>query len=802
MHHTTLDDLVDALKFIDPNLEREHWVKVAMGIKSEFGDIGYDPFVDWSKTETRNCFKEHSCRSTWRGISVNGGITIKTVFDMAKEGGYKPSKKTYTEEEKAAFKKEQAKRAAERKRLEELERIETEKWHQTISKLSLEILNHCKETNSNKYLSNKKVAAFGTKSASHAFIAVVRPDFVTEIINGADNIKQFFANLPKDDDERDYSFTWFKRGDLVLPLMDEERQIWNVQRVNATGDKKFLKHGRKSGLFFFIGSAKKSEYVAFVEGYATGATIHMAMSWPCAVALDAGNLGNVSYALKQKLPDKKFLFLADNDIYTKNNPGVTSATAAAKNCDGLVFAPNFETAEKEILGSEEKKLTDWNDMHVEAGLNTVKQQLSDALQQVLNPAEPPIPQQTADARQRDAGDWTMAFQKTNNGNVMANISNTKLVLECDLGFDGVLGYCQFSYRITKLKPPPFKMGECGEWSDTDTERLRLYLSQQYGFTPKPSDVLGAVIVHAEDHAFHPVREYLHSVSWDKKHRIPHWLHNYLGVEDSEYSTIVGAYFLISAIARVMQAPVKADYVLILEGLQGLGKSTMLRVLFGDWFTDTPMALGEKDTFQQMQGMWGIELAELDAFNKAENTRAKQFFGSLVDRYRPSYGRMVKEFPRQCVFIGTTNQDRYLKDSTGNRRYWPVTCTDIKLGLLKRDRDQLWAEALHMYQSGHKWWPDDEYKHLFEEQQEDRYDSDVWEDLIKTWLSASTRSDITCALIMEDALKMDPQAMRPPDQRRVGQILHRLGYIKKKRRQPDGSRPAFYVKQDTSDHASA
>lgn len=438
-------------------------------------------------------------------------------------------------------------------------------------------------------------------------------------------------------------------------------------------------------------------------------------------------------------------------------------------------------------------LTDWNDLHVNAGIDVVKTQLLAVIGQPPANDSEAKPPKNADARQRSVGygqDWTSLLQTTNNGHPLANISNTKLVLENDPAFDGVLAYCNFSYRIMKRKVPPFKMGKAGEWTDSDTERLRIYLSENYGFTPKASDVMGAILVHAEEHAFHPVRDYLATLEWDGNKRLPMWLNTYLGVQDSDYATLVGTFFMVSAIARVMRPPVKVDSVLILEGLQGLGKSSLLHNLFGDWYTDTPMALGDKDGYQQMQGMWCIELAELDAFNKAENTRAKQFFGSRVDRYRPSYGRMVQEFPRQCVFVGTTNQDRYLKDSTGNRRYWPVECTKICQEAIKRDRDQLWAEALWWFNQGTQWWPDDAHKHLFESEQEDRYDSDVWEPIIYDWLRRNNRVDYSTSDIMKEALDMDPQAMRPPEQKRVGLIMHRLGFVKKKKR-VNGKRPAYY-----------
>lgn len=430
-----------------------------------------------------------------------------------------------------------------------------------------------------------------------------------------------------------------------------------------------------------------------------------------------------------------------------------------------------------------KSFTDFNDIHVSVGLSEVKRQL----EQVINSLNSPNP---TISKGETVDDWESLFQYSNGGQVLSNISNIKLILDHDPNFKDVIGYCNFSYRIMKRKMPPFKAASLGEWTDGDTERLRLYISDIYRLSPKTADVMGATLVHAEENAFHPVRDYLGTLKWDGKKRVGSWLTTYLGVEATDYSTLVGTFFLVGAIARVMRPPVKVDNVLILEGSQGLGKSTCLANLFGEWFTDTAMALGEKDTFQQMAGTWGIELAELDAFNKAESTKAKQFFGSQEDRYRPAYGRITQSFPRQCVFVGTTNQDKYLKDSTGNRRYWPVTCTKINKDAVKKDRDQIWAEALYLFNDGMPWWPEEEFKHLFEVQQEDRFDADVWEDVIYDWLKRTRRESYSCADIMFDALAMDANQMKPPEQKRVGQIMHRLGFVKKKKL-INGKRPAFY-----------
>lgn len=386
--------------------------------------------------------------------------------------------------------------------------------------------------------------------------------------------------------------------------------------------------------------------------------------------------------------------------------------------------------------------------------------------------------------------WQDRFQRNDNGDIRADIANAKLVLDNDPRWDGVLGYCRFSYRIMKRRDPPFANGVEGEWTDTDTDRLRIWLSEKYGFTPKNADALGAVVVCAEGSPFHPVREYLSSIMWDEKPRVKQWLTNYLGAEASDYHSLVGQMWLIGAIARVMQPPVKVDNVIIFEGLQGLGKSTTLSILAGEWFTDTPLEIGAKDGFQQMQGVWVIELAELDSFNKAESTRAKQFFGASVDKYRPSYGRMVQAFARQCVFAGSTNQEAYFKDASGNRRYWPVKCTAVHKNDLQRDRDQLWAEAFEMYQQGVKWWPPNEYKHLFEAEQDDRFEEDVWQEPIETFLRNTTKERVTAYDIMSDALGMLAGNMKPPEQKRIGQILMRLGWQKRRARVNGGRGTAY------------
>ena len=208
-------------------------------------------------------------------------------------------------------------------------------------------------------------------------------------------------------------------------------------------------------------------------------------------------------------------------------------------------------------------------------------------------------------------------------------------------------------------------------------------------------------------AMHPVRDYLTALVWDGISRLDSWLITYLDAEDTPLIRAIGSRWMISAVARIMQPGAKVDHMLILEGPQGGKKSSALKTLAGaEWFTDELAEIGSKDAAQQMRGIWIIEIAELDAISRAEVSRIKAFLTRTTDRYRPPYERYVVEVPRQCVFAGSVNPETYLRDETGNRRFWPVRCGSIDIDALRHDRDQLWAEAVARYRQGAIWWLDE------------------------------------------------------------------------------------------------
>ncbi|MGS0737986.1 VapE domain-containing protein [Pseudomonas sp. GG8] len=575
-----------------------------------------------------------------------------------------------------------------------------------------------------------------------------------------------------------------RSGAVLVPMINVRDQMVGLQVIfpekqEDTGrDKIYWPYGMsKEGAFHLIGPhPEPGEPVLVCEGYATGASLHMATSAPVAIAFDAGNLREVAKAMRERFPGRPLIVCRDDDWKTKRpngdlwNPGEEKGSNAALIVGGQVVGPMFSAERHD-------KWTDFNDLHCAEGLEAVRRQ-------VLAVVKPPA-----------AGGWKDHLARTENGALIAHMQNVELILGNDERWAGVISFSAFSSKIVKLRAAPYG-GDVGDWADIDDTRVMKWLAQQYNLRVKPSSVIEAVSVVAHDHAFHPVREYLQKLEWDRVSRLESWLTDVMGVVASEYTAKVGKRWMISAIARVMRPGCKADSVMILEGGQGEGKSTAMSILGGAWFMDTPFALGDKDGFQAIRGKWIIELGELDSFNKAESTKAKQFFSASTDTYRESYGRRSNDVPRQCVFVGTTNQDEYLKDATGNRRYWPVACTKVDLDRLRDIRDQLWAEAMFCYEAGDIWWVNREEAGMFAEAQDERFVVDEWEGPILSWLEESQIGETTTGSeVLASALKLDFGHWGKPEQMRVGQIMHRLGWrrVRLPALAKSGQRPWAYKK---------
>jgi predicted P-loop ATPase len=401
---------------------------------------------------------------------------------------------------------------------------------------------------------------------------------------------------------------------------------------------------------------------------------------------------------------------------------------------------------------------------------------------------PPAPAQPATAT-----DWTQyLITKTTKDGIVQPVKhheNAVIVLRYHPAWVGKLRYNEHSRRAIVADPPwhePDSDGVAGtrEWSDTDSARLSGWIRREIGgLDLTVADCERAVAIVSESAPCHPLREWLGSLQWDGQPRLDSWLAAYLGAELSRYTSLAGRWWMISAVARTFQPGCKADLVLILEGPQGLRKSSALRTLASpEYFSDTPIDIGSKDAYLAIQGRVIVELAELDTLKRADADRAKAFFSSPSDSYRPPYGRRTITVQRSCVFAGTVNRGQYLVDDTGNRRYLPVACTAIDLGQLARDRDQLWAEAVAMYRSGVPWWPSLEEAVAAAAEQEKRAEGDAWVDILRAYLETG-RDRTTLEEVLTQALGVEKSRMDRSAQMRASKALTRLGWVR--RRGSDG-----------------
>ncbi|MFO1520459.1 MAG: virulence-associated E family protein [Kiritimatiellia bacterium] len=356
--------------------------------------------------------------------------------------------------------------------------------------------------------------------------------------------------------------------------------------------------------------------------------------------------------------------------------------------------------------------------------------------------------------------------------------NCGVVLERHHAWRGLLAYDGFRAVTVLQRPIPGSHAprfnfQPRELRDADFTAAHRWFSRHFHPNATRAITIDVMLQVARENTFEPVQDYLRSLVWDGTPRLGSWLSTYLGAPQTAYVAAVGKAWLVSAVARSLAPGCKADCALILEGEQGALKSTALRTLAGDdWFSDSLPGFAGKDASSNLRGKWIVELAELAAMRRSDIETIKSFMSRQVESYRPAFGRAEVFEPRRCVFAGSTNAAKYLRDPTGNRRFWPVPVTTIDIPALAEDRDQLWAEAVVAYDDGDPWWLPHEMGQIAAQETAQRTEEDPWVATIADYLAGraetSTRECLSAVgVLISDQNKA--MAMR------VGDILLSLGW---------------------------
>lgn len=455
------------------------------------------------------------------------------------------------------------------------------------------------------------------------------------------------------------------------------------------------------------------------------------------------------------------------------------------------------------------------------------------------PGQPEPPSPPAPPAGKGGGDdddwrpkWNRHLVRSDKGAIKPVRENVVLALDGwpDRGVEGipeakgVIRFNEFTNNVVKVRDTPWGT-PAGDWLEADELLLGEWLVREHWLPSMARATLEeAVLMVATRHAFHPVREEFDALRghWDGEKRLGTWLVRACMEDDEheqqllDYLARVGAWMVMAMVARVMQPGCKFDYMPIFEGPQGWGKSTLAKILGGDYFADTGLMLGEKDSYQNLQGVLVYEWGELDSLNKADVQKVKLFIASQKDRFRASFDRRPRDYPRQVVFVGTTNEDHYLTDPTGNRRFWPVRVTKpVDVAWLREVRDQLFAEALHYLDQGVRFHPTQkEQRELFDPQQRLREVGSAVEEALRTFLydedqkvphggvNGAYVSEIS-ALDLLQKIGFPVEKQTAAVKKQLGQAMKRLGWqLVKATRELGGTRPYVYKRPQGGSPPSA
>lgn len=349
----------------------------------------------------------------------------------------------------------------------------------------------------------------------------------------------------------------------------------------------------------------------------------------------------------------------------------------------------------------------------------------------------------------DISNWaTLLETNSQTGAVKSTINNVLIILEHDPLLKGKFALNEFASRGEVLGTLPWDTRTKRRlWDDNDNQGLYWYLEKVYRITGN-GKIDGALSLHSNKFAFNDVQNYLRGLKgqWDGVPRLDTLFIDYLGAKDTAYNRAVTRKAFVAAVARAMTPGCKYDNMVILAGPQGIGKSTLLDKMSRGWFNDSIRTFEGKEASELLQGVWLVEVSELDAFRKTDVSRIKQFLSLRADRFRAAYGRNVKEIPRSCIFFGTTNTTEYLQDTTGNRRFWPIDTGEVRCtksvwqDLTDSEIDMLWAESYVRWQMGEPLYLTGAVEEEAKQKQEEHREVSSREGVVKDFLEKQVPED--------------------------------------------------------------
>ena len=614
---------------------------------------------------------------------------------------------------------------------------------------------------------------------------------------------------------------------LVLPAVDvaAPKLVQSVQYICESGDKFFETGGRIQGTVCPLKRKDEDMTLAFLcEGYSTGMTIREATGKPVFCGWNAGNLKAAAESLKAVYPETQWIVAADNDwlaseSWPKNkkwyNAGIEKSRLAAGTIGAVMIAPEFSEDDCETIN----RPSDWNDYACLYGLDAVKSKLLDGAKpsplpsvsgvsmtptiacstdtQAAPSSNPPISH--TPHKKIDATNWTTVLRWKNDNagsgifDKAFSLHNAKLMLEFDPLWRGTFVYDEFQQTQRVLKPLPWDKQDSFQWRDveeTDLTQLRMEMSLKNIVIGSNKEMKNVVDAAAMGRSVHPVRAYFDKLEWDLTPRLDDWAIDYLGAKEQpeEYVQAVAKCWLIAAVKRIYEPGAEFHHMLVLEGGQAAGKSSFLKQMATfqgiKYFTDNmtfDLINKPLDAANMMRGCLIIEFAEMSGKSKADREKIKQWITWTHDEFTPKFSNQITKQPRQCVFAASTNEDNYLDDPTGGRRFWPIKVGTLDHAGFEAAKEQIWAEAIHRYKSGelHYILPTDPVYNLAMCEQSQRYSESPWRVLIERYILQERVESISTGDIMRFVLNIPQERWQnKASQAAIGDVMRDLGYISK------------------------